>query len=457
MAKKRRVNVRKHKRKLKSGNATIVRKHNRQLKTATKIRKHNDPDKVILPDAEWYRQNTGEDFYDYLYKDNYPGGRDTGYAVASTYLEQCFPLKNDPHLPDGALCSIVKLPTDGEGDTINNLVLKRYGTDKEGYISCVHTAVTDISLEDLPKDLTELYGLSQGEQMKLSPIEHFRALRSWAEGITEYGIENAILDSLADLDMPFGFNWELQRQFLNAIHDTYGDVGVLLAIDVLNNIYNNLDGDYDWSNQRYNLLHHYLIGCGADAEMFDKCHQLFPGWTKEINKILATGENTSPEVFEKLYQKKYNVDLSYNPSTPPFILKKIYQNIHNNLLVTNNLAANPSTSPSILRELSKHNEGIIRAKVAQNPNTPPDVLVQLSNDDLSRIQLGLIYNKNLPIDIIYRLYNRSISSRGDLITRRVLAWNPNTPPSLLKKLRHDESSYVREAAWARTEELNLKK
>ncbi len=228
---KRRVNVRKHKRRLKSGNSTIVRKHKRQLKVATKIREHDDPDKVILPDAEWYKQNTSEDFYDYLFKE------DRMFHKNVFYLEQCFPLKNDPHLPNGVLCSIVEWPvkplyplnTLGP-EAQNKLKLMRCGTDREGYISCVHTAITNISIEDLPKDLTDLYGLSQGELIKMSPIEHFRALRSWAEGITEYGIENAILDSLADLDMPFGFNWELQRQFLNAIHTTYGDVGCPMKV-----------------------------------------------------------------------------------------------------------------------------------------------------------------------------------------------------------------------------------
>ncbi len=86
--------------------------------------------------------------------------------------------------------------------------------------------------------------------------------------------------------MPFGFNWELQRQFLTAIYDTYGDVGVLLAVDVLNNIYNNLDGDYDWSNKRFELLEHYIVGCRADTGMLDKCFQLFPDHILEICEFL---------------------------------------------------------------------------------------------------------------------------------------------------------------------------
>ena len=94
---------------------------------------------MILPDAEWYMQNTGENFYDHLSKED-------RIHKSVFYLEQCFPLKNDPHLPDGVLCSIVEwsanpfYPLDTLGpEAQNKLKLMRCGTDKEGYISCVHT------------------------------------------------------------------------------------------------------------------------------------------------------------------------------------------------------------------------------------------------------------------------------------------------------------------------------
>ncbi len=444
MRKRRRVNVRKHKRRLKSGNATIVRKHKRQLKTTTKIQKHDDPDKVLLPDAEWYRQNTGEDFYNYLFdnKDNF------------LFLEQCFPLKNDPHLPDGVLCSIVAWPHlssfNPDGPEIRNrLVLKRCGTDRAGYISCVHTAITDISIEDLPKDLTELYGLSQGELIKMSPIEHFRALRSWAEGITEYGIENAILDSLADLDMPFGFNWELQRQFLEAIHETYGDVGVLLAVDVLNNIYNNLDGDYDWSNKRFELLEHYIIGCGADLEMLEKCYQLFPAHIKSIKTEVSWNSN-SPDILEKLF-KEGKIELDYlaiNPSTPIYILEKLYRSAGDNYVINNNLAENPNTPTYILEKLYKLGNSDTDYCLATNPSTPLNILEKFYIND--HVKLGLAQNINNPLHIF-----EGLSHDDDTEIRSLVGENPSTPLHILENLCFDKNSVVRE--YAERNILNKKK
>ena len=435
---KRKVNVRKHKRRLKSGNATIVRRHKRQLKTATKIRKHDDPDKMLLPDAEWYRQNTGEDFYNYLFddKDN-----------QKLFLEQCFPLKNDPHLPNGVLCSIVAWDKSGvDGHPRNRLILKRCGTDKEGYISCVHTMVTDISIEDLPKDLTELYGLSQGELIKMSPIEHFRALRSWAEGITEYGIENAILDSLADLDMPFGFNWELQRQFLEAIHETYGDVGVLLAVDVLNNIYNNLDGNYDWSNKRFELLSHYVIGCGADIEMLEKCYQLFPDHIESIRDNIAEiaiNPNTPSHILENLYRIDssdiLNNNLASNPNTPIYILEKLHQ--HGILNTDYWLAKNPSTPIYILEGFSHDDDPDVRWLVANNPSTPIHILEKLSNDADGEVKYAVVENPSTPLHILESLFNDA-----NLDVRCLVAENPRTPIHILEKFSNDEDSYIREAA-----------
>ncbi len=429
----RKVNVRKHKRRLKTGNATIVRKHKRQLRAITRIKKHNDPESKILPDAEWYRQNTGEDFYNYLYDND-----DKKYHTF--FLEQCFPLRNDPHLPNGMLCSLVGWSADDSPS--NELILKRCGTDREGYISCVHTAITNISIEDLPKDLTELYGLSHGELMNMSPIEHFRALRSWAEGITEYGIENAILDSLADLDMPFGFNWELQRQFLNAIHDTYGDVGVLLAVDVLNNIYNNLDGDYDWSSQRFELLSHYVIGCGADIEMLEKCYQLFPDNIEYIKNRLAYGEDTSPEILERFFNEEKGkiVHLAENPSTPRDILEKLYNRgdyKHLGLI----LARNPSTPRDILEKLYKHGIYDIDYYLASNPSTPRDILEKFYNKHYFFINDPLASNPSTPIHILEALSHVEYAS-----VRARIANNPSTPIHILEEFCFDKHYKVREYA-----------
>lgn len=59
--------------------------------------------------------------------------------------------------------------------------------------------------------------------------------------------------------------------------------------------------------------------------------------------------------------------LSYNPATPTELLTRFYAE---NPMIKAGLASNPSTSPDILRELSKDRNRHLDASLARNPSTP---------------------------------------------------------------------------------------
>ncbi|MGP4993704.1 hypothetical protein [Glutamicibacter ardleyensis] len=59
--------------------------------------------------------------------------------------------------------------------------------------------------------------------------------------------------------------------------------------------------------------------------------------------------------------------LSYNPATPTELLTRFYAEYP---MIKAGLASNPSTSPDILRELSKERNRHLDSSLARNPSTP---------------------------------------------------------------------------------------
>lgn len=104
---------------------------------------------------------------------------------------------------------------------------------KHASVDCVHTAINTLPLDEIPDDilsgnldapetLKEFAESSEMRPVRLSPKEHFKALVSYVSGIVEVGLVNCLRSSyysseLNPESMPFGFNFMMHSQILNAL------------------------------------------------------------------------------------------------------------------------------------------------------------------------------------------------------------------------------------------------
>ncbi len=169
-------------------------------------------------------------------------------------LETCEPLKNDPHLDQAGveLCART-IVTKNEG-VKNRMALRRCGSDKEGVIDCVHTAVWTGAPGDLPEDAEVLARSTEQKPLslaQLSPKDHFVALALYARGIAETGITNMFALARESGAAPFGFNALMQSQFLQAI----GQVAPHAQMDISFRIAEDyLHLPYEWLYDRFRIL-----------------------------------------------------------------------------------------------------------------------------------------------------------------------------------------------------------
>ena len=67
------------------------------------------------------------------------------------------------------------------------------------------------------------------------------------------------------------------------------------------------------------------------------------------------------------------------------------------------LAADPSTSAPVLRNLSRDAGPAVRRALAQNPSTPKDVLVTLATDERKNTRLAITNNPSTPEEVLVML------------------------------------------------------
>ncbi len=138
--------------------------------------------------------------------------------------------------------------------TRNRIVFKR--NNQESLVHCVHTAIFQMSGEDLSKveDLDERALIdravsSENHEVDLSPEEHFVSLKSFVAGIAEEGIQNMMLASydseeINPFTLPFGFNDQLQAQIVRALRALAPEATTQLLRDHLISIAKQVPGDW---------------------------------------------------------------------------------------------------------------------------------------------------------------------------------------------------------------------
>ena len=120
---------------------------------------------------------------------------------------------------DVFLCPFVDTKTGKQWIKIQKVNLETSEIEFEDSIDCIHTAITDISVEeydeyidddyfqeDLIKKTLEIRSSEDLEEINLNPEEKFFALKSWAAGIAEAGYESfkfqMEIDTALDLAYP---------------------------------------------------------------------------------------------------------------------------------------------------------------------------------------------------------------------------------------------------------------
>jgi len=170
--------------------------------------------------------------------------------------EAFFPLAGSPGVEVGARVLSIA------GDAYNEIAF-RHGDD-EAVVTCTHTVVKMSTGWDEALGYAEdgmLLGMRAAEDdrawmvpVELSPEEHFGALKSYVAGIAEWGIE-ALLDATYRagdwVDLPFGFNSQMQAQVMLALLEVVPAVARYRLADYLGG----LAADYPgWFPARAGLL-----------------------------------------------------------------------------------------------------------------------------------------------------------------------------------------------------------
>ena len=129
-------------------------------------------------------------------------------------------------------------------------------------VDCVHTAVGEmpageaLALSDHPAKAVEYARSTESRPVKLSPEDHFAALKSYVAGIAEMGVGAMLRAGYATGElggaMPFGFNSLMQSQVLAALRQVAPLATQSLLRDLLLDLVE--AGGVEWVLARYEVL-----------------------------------------------------------------------------------------------------------------------------------------------------------------------------------------------------------
>ena len=123
--------------------------------------------------------------------------------------------------------------------------------------------------------------------------------------------------------------------------------------------------------------------------------------------------------------------LAAHPDIHPSMQEEIMNGSNEHLKDT--LFKNPNIRPDLFDRWTGDNTPVgYRQNAASNPTISPAIQQRLFNQNNSWIKIGLAKNKNLSLDIQHALVVNS--GTNNYITLRELAKNPNTDPSVQKRL-----------------------
>ncbi len=173
--------------------------------------------------------------------------------------------------------------------------------------------------------------------------------------------------------------------------------------------------------------------------------------------LMARRKSTKPEILEHLTHEsksavgvynywKIQIAVAKNPNTPLCVLA--YLLIFYDGSIAEAIASNPSASREMLYKLAEPNTAYYRIKivcnVAANPNTPRSILKNLSKNQWWEIRRRVAENLYTPARILHAL---SYDSNPQV--RAGVAKNPNTPVDVLEDLSRESSIWVQKALRSR--------
>ncbi|GAB4320131.1 MAG: hypothetical protein Kow0069_23980 [Promethearchaeota archaeon] len=280
--------------------------------------------------------------------------------------EEAVPLPADPLLSAvGASVAARVEFRRGRRTVAKNFVVFGWGRF-EAAVSCVHTKVRKVPVDDLPSDPaalaavlakagTEEVGWLRGEVLEaasLSPEEHFVALKSFVEGLASAGLLQARSP-------------RLRLRVREAPVESSGEAGADRAVP--------------WFAVDPHLL--YQLAAALDSLL-----------------ARAAAEHYKPGVLAALSEDHDEA-------------------------VRAAVGANPRAPAQVLRKLAGDPRARVRVAVATNPSAEGEVLTMLAADPRVEVVRAVAANRGTPGGTLSKL-----STALDVATRLAVVDNPSTPP-----------------------------
>ncbi len=350
--------------------------------------------------------------------------------------ETWFLLENDPSLH--ALGVVIGARVNITPRVQNRIVFKR--DRKEAEVTCIHAAITSITTEeimnlDLEADDTirEFARTTENEPVKLSPEEHFAALKSYVQGIAEMGIGNVTMASYASetinpQTLPFGFNSAMQTQIFRCLNTVAPSAFKSILRDLLLDISGSVPED--WFIGRLELLNHIYAAGNIDNVLFGdfETFQIF-------NENLHSNRN--------FLMRAANC-LNAHPEVYRFIMTEGTQELKHALL-SNITEWNKKDIQKLILELSLHdNDSGIRIKALSD-------LIQIGEVPLDDQSYQLAITNALPSLIqkkpeVQDNIIQFLVKRGNIWIKKFISCYTDCPLNVLLELIKDQDWGVR--SWA---------
>ena len=153
------------------------------------------------------------------------------------------------------------------------------------------------------------------------------------------------------------------------------------------------------------------------------------GWDEAAFAAMQT-TNLPRDRQSEMYLCRVRAMVAQNPRTPINFVEDLMGDVSD--IVREAIANHPLTP------LTLHQQFQLQLEATENPVTSVDILRQLSTSQWMRIRLGVAAHSNTPTDILLQL----ASSDEDVMVRKAVALNINSPVEALEKLAKDNDAWI---------------
>ena len=264
---------------------------------------------------------------------------------------------------------------------IQNEIGLRLGESWE-FIDCIHIVIGKINVSDSGEMLYEHVHLetTAKSQIKLTPEEHFFALKSFVEYLLERGIQESIIDVLKlkeNEQYNFGFNHLMAAQFIEILFELVPNESKDLFLYLLENFYSKFPNNF--------VIY---------FEDNPKLVKLLETLNLSPNMIDALANDTHPSIRSLIAKRG---DLSQ------IIMKKLASD--NYYMVKKNILQKKDLSNDILDIFSKDNDWQVRLDLASYIYLPVDIIKRLASDENWEVRWEIARRNDLPDDVKNKLKN----------------------------------------------------